>query len=415
MLNIPDHDWQVKASDPQTLTQLLGLREFQVVSAAYDAWSERLLLNCEPTWEVAVCSVCQQVSAHPHQYQRRLVRDLPLSGNRCYLEFDQRRFKCEHCRRPFSEVWEAIAPHARYTQRYGDYLFDACRDTSIQAVSQREQIGYKTVEGLFYRYAQAQDQARAFHVVERLGLDEIALRKGHDAFVLVLSELGKGMVLTVLPERTKEALEAYFDTWTPAQREAVTDVATDLWQPYRLAVEAKLPNARLNADRFHVMKNLNEQVTTTRREIQRRAPAAEKAQLKGARWLVVKNQDNLSPPEKTKLDAMLARSPTLKTLHTLKEEFRAIFETAADRTTASHALTEWISRVEAVALQPLAKFVTTLRNWWDPILNYFTDHLTSGCVEGLNNKIKLIKRRAYGYRNFEHFRLRLIVECSGAT
>src|SRR5919205_668269 len=125
--------------------------------------------------------------------------------------------------------------------------------------------------------------------VRRLGIDEIALKKGHGQYVLVLSDLDQGCVITVLPDRTKETLEAYLATWSAEQRAAITDVALDLWEPYHLAVQACLPNAQITADRFHVMTNLNDRVTAARRAIQRNAPEAAKAQLKGCRWLLVKN------------------------------------------------------------------------------------------------------------------------------
>ena len=112
-----------------------------------------------------------------------------------------------------------------------------------------------------------------------LGIDEIALKKGHSQYVLVVSDLDQGCVLTVLPTRTKEALEAYLATWSAQQRAAVTDVALDLWEPYHLAVQAGLPMAQITADRFHVMQNLNDRVTAARRTIQREAPQAEKEQL----------------------------------------------------------------------------------------------------------------------------------------
>jgi transposase len=411
--SIANSSWFVNADDPQALTRLLDLAEFTVSGVEYDARLDCMIVLCQPVWDVALCPNCQQLSTHVHQYHRRVVRDLAWVGRPCALEFSVRRFKCAHCRRPFTEVLEAISPHGRCTRRYEQQLFERCRDTTIQAVSRQEQLGYKLVEGIYYRLA-------ARHVavtrpVRRLGLDEIALKKGHADFVLILSDLERSQIIAVLPERNKEALEAYLDSWDAAQRDAIEEVAMDLWLPYRLAVEAKLPSARINGDRFHVMKNLNDCVTTARRMIQRQADAPTKQQLKGCRWLLVKNQDNLTDAERCKLEQALRASPMLAQLHQLKEQFRAIFETAADRTAAASQLQTWIATAESSGLQHLAPFLTTLRNWWQPILNYFNDHITSGLVEGLNNKVKLIKRRAYGFRNFEHFRLRLLVECHGVA
>jgi len=410
--SIPNASWFVKAEDPQALTRLLGLSEFVVSGIEYDERLDCVIVLCQPVWDVALCPNCQQLSTHVHQYHRRVVRDLAWVGHPCALEFSVRRFKCDHCRRPFTEVLEALSPHGRCTRRYEQQLFERCRDTTIQAVSRQERLGYKMVEGIYYRWAER--HVAVARPVRRLGLDEIALKKGHADFVLILSDLERSQIIAVLPERTKEALEAYLDSWDAVQRTAIEEVAMDLWLPYRLAVEAKLPSARINGDRFHVMKNLNACVTTARRTLQRQADAPTKQQLKGSRWLLVKNQDNLTDAERCQLEQALRASPTLAQLHQLKEQFRAIFETAPDRTTAASELQAWMTTVESSGLKHMSAFLTTLRNWWDPILNYFNEHITSRLVEGLNNKVKLIKRRAYGFRSFEHFRLRLLVECDGA-
>ena len=161
------------------------------------------------------------------------------------------------------------------------------------------------------------------------------------------------------------------------------------------------------------MKNLTECVTKARREIQRETTKEVKDKLKGCRWLLVKNAVDLNAEEQTKLAAMFEISPMLQRLHTLKEGFRTIFETAPEPESAAARLEGWIAEVEQSGLHHLAKFVTTLRRWWDVIVYYFHERLTSGFVEGMNNKIKLIKRRGFGYRNFEHFRLRVLCECDG--
>ena len=146
-------------------------------------------------------------------------------------------------------------------------------------MSRHERLGYKMVEGIYYRFAERHGTAP--YLIRRLGLDKIALKKGHADFVLILSDLERSQIVAVLPERTKEALEAYLDTWSAEQRAAIAEVAMDLWLPYRLAVETKLPTARINGDRFHVMKNLNDRVTTTRREIQRQSGRTRKAATQG--------------------------------------------------------------------------------------------------------------------------------------
>ena len=185
-----------------------------------------------------------------------------------------------------------------------------------------------------------------------------------------------------------------------------------MWEPYTLAVKAKLPHTRIVVDRFHVMKNLNHCLTIARREIQRTASDEVKEQLKGSRWALVKNEKDLNDKQRTKLETVYQVSPELKVCHQLKEQFRAIFETITDREKAKSALRQWIKQVQKQNVAALQSFLATLNNWFELILNYFIERWTNAFAEGVNNKIKLIKRRAFGFTNFDHFRLRILVECA---
>ena len=138
---------------------------------------------------------------------------------------------------------------------------------------------------------------------------------------------------------------------------------------YRQAVQAKVPHAKLVADRFHVMKQLNHRLTQMRRAIQRQADEATQQLLKGSRWIMVKNRDELSPEEETRLLELLNACPQLRTLYLLKEEFRTICEKAKDRQQADRLLRVWLWKAERTEDRFLLKFVRTLRNWWHEILN----------------------------------------------
>lgn len=245
-----------------------------------------------------------------------------------------------------------------------------------------------------------------------MNIDEIALEKGHGNFVLVLSAPEEGYVLEVLPDRERKTLEKWLEGLTPEMKKAIKVVNLDMWEPYTLAVKAKLPQARIVVDRFHVMKNLNHCLTMARREIQRNASDKVKEQLKGSRWVLVKNQKDLNAKQRTNLENLYQASPDLKVCHQLKEQFRTIFETTADREQARVALLHWIKQVEKQSVTALQAFLVTLKNWFELILNYFIERWTNAFAEGVNNKIKLIKRRAFGFTNFDHFRLRILVECA---
>jgi transposase len=245
-----------------------------------------------------------------------------------------------------------------------------------------------------------------------LNIDEIAQEKGHGNFVLVLSAPEEGYVLDVLPDRERKTLEKWLDGLPPEVKKAIKTVNLDMWEPYTLAVKAKLTQARIVVDRFHVMKNLNHCLTLARREIQRTASDEIKEQLKGSRWALVKNEKDLNDKQRAKLETVYQVSPELKVCHQLKEQFHAIFETITDREKAKSALRQWIKQVQKQNVAALQSFLATLNNWFELILNYFIERWTNAFAEGVNNKIKLIKRRAFGFTNFDHFRLRILVECA---
>lgn len=413
--SIPDDSWRMDARDPDALTRLLDLPGLVVTGLEYYEVQGTLHLFCELSATRAPCPTCGQESAYVHQYTRRVVRDLPWAGKPCFIEFVARRFYCEACRCPFRETLDWLPRCSRLTARYRHAVYAACRQTNLKAVSEQERLGYRTVERLYYALAQEKTPFLPETPVRHLGIDEFALKKGHDQFAVALSDLEAGRLIAVLPDRKKETLLAYFDTWSQATREAVEQVALDLWETYQQVAEACFPQARPVADRFHVMKNLTDRVTTARRQIQRALPEAARQTLKGCRWLLVRNATDLSEADKARLEAMFTLAPDLGVLHRLKEDFRTVFETATDPTEAAPLLEAWIVRVEQSGLSALTSFVALLRKRWEHILNYFHTRLTSGGVEGLNNKIKVVKRCAYGFRDFEHFALRVLVECDGST
>lgn len=398
--------------DRSTLTDLVGLPDFVVIGYEIDPWEERLILFCEPTHPVAVCPDCLHVSQAVHQYHHRVVRDRSVFGMACYLEFEIRRFWCDHCATPFTERLEAVGFNSSYTRRYEAYIFQRVRASTIEQVRQEESLGYKAVADIFQREVERRMEGDARPPVRVLGIDEISLKKHHGQYVLILSDLERRCIIDVLPNRLKETLEAWLDSLPEEARKAIEVVSMDMHAPFLQAVEAQLgPRVQVVADRFHVMHNLLACVTKARREIQRTADEETQACLKGIRWLIVSNRENLSQADREKLDRALAASPELKTLYELKETFRQIFETNWDREEAARNLQAWVADAQATGLKSLKPFLTTLHNWWEQILNYFHARVTQGFVEGINNKVKLIKRRCFGFRNFHNFRLRLLAQC----
>jgi transposase len=239
-----------------------------------------------------------------------------------------------------------------------------------------------------------------------LGIDEISLKKRHKQFVLVISDIGRKCILAVLPDREKKTLEHWIDGLSAEERKAIRFVSIDMWTPYHEAARNKLPHVRVVVDRFHVMKQLNMRLTQLRTEHQKGLSAEMRSEIKGSRWILVRNRSELSPLEEEKLKKVLELCPDLRTLYLLKEELRRMFEQIHHRDKAARFLSARILKATYTGNKYLAKFVTTLRNWREEILNYFIEGVTNGFVEGLNGAPRAIMRIAFGYRSFVNFRLR---------
>ena len=195
----------------------------------------------------------------------------------------------------------------------------------------------------------------------------------------------------------------------------VVEVTTDMWHGYvEAAREVFGAGVRITIDRFHVMKNFQEQLTAARREIQRRLPKEEAQALKGTRWLWLTNEENLTAEARAELAQLQRRFPLLGQLRQQRERLRGLFEDRTIHTAAAGAkqLRIWMQQARALGLQALERFCQTLEHWLDPIANYFVKRASNGRVEGFNTGLRAILWRAFGMVNFNHFRLR-VLDCFG--
>jgi len=187
----------------------------------------------------------------------------------------------------------------------------------------------------------------------------------------------------MLAERSQAALTHWLDGLGEAKRKAMRVVAMDMWGPYRGVVTAKLPQAEIVADRFHVTKQLNTAMAKIRCTLQAQADKAGYDLLKGTRWLLVRPRPALTPEEEAKLQAVLAAFPELRTAYLLKEKSRTIADKIKDRPRAERFLRAWVYAAQASGLPQLLKFTQTLTNWWEEFLNYFNQGVTSASYKSL--------------------------------
>lgn len=400
------------------LSLLVGISELRVTH--YEITEDaNVVFHSKPRRDWARCSRCNTPSHAVHDSVNHTVRDAPVLGNRCYLAFPIRRFECEMCHRPFTErlgCINSVGPtvrmqNSRRTARYEEYVYQRCRESSIASVKRSEGLSYNVVKRIYYETIKGKLVSRRTERLRVLGIDEISQRKGHKDKLGVLYNIEAGHVWDVLPNRLKATVEQYLDDLPDRITRSIEAVTIDMWKPYQLAVQRKLPNATIVVDPFHVIQELNDCVTACRRELQRLATDKEKYKhLKGIRWVLVKNEEDLDEDGQARLAEVYQLWPELGRCHRLKEDFRAIYKSRT-RTSAAKKLAKWEKKAKALDLKRMDKFLTTLDNWREWILNFFDERMSNGRAEGLNNKIKLIKRRGFGYRNHGHFRARILDEC----
>ena len=392
-----------------TLTELLGIATLVVKMYALrrEGEDEVLHLWCVHREEIAVCTHCGALCSTIHQEEHRCIRHLDVWGKRTFLHFMARRFRCECCGRTFAEQLPFADCHRRQSEAFEKHVYESCIDGTCKSVASREGLSHTTVKEIFNRWAAQREQCCVGRTTRVLGIDEISLKKRHKQFVLVISDIDRKCILAVLPDREKKSLEQWLNKLSSQERKSIRFVSIDMWAPYHQAARNKLPHAQVVVDRFHVMKQLNARLTQVRTQYQKGLSADMRAEIKGSRWILVRNRSELSPTEEEKLRRVLELCPEIRTLYLLKEEFRSIFEKVHSRPKAARFLSVWVLKATWTGNKYLAKFVTTLRNWWEEILNYFIERITNGFVEGINGALRTIIRSAFGYRNFDNFRLRV--------
>lgn len=348
--------------------------------------------------------------------------DLPIFGRAVYLKLQPKRFQCPYCSNKPTTTQQLswYRPRSAHTQAYEEQTLLQLVNSTVQDVATKEGLGYEAVVGIIDRRVERQVNWFELQRLEVLGLDEIALKKGHNEYVVIVSaQLREGglKLLALLPNRNKATVKAFLTRIPTRLQRTLHTVCTDMWAAYINAVKEVLGQAVVVVDRFHVAQKYRNCADKLRQQELNRLKAelseADYDPIKGAMGPFRKNQADLRPHEAELLQRLWGYSPALKLAYDFREELTAIFEQQQTKAEATQAITAWRQDVEASALTCFDPFLTTLDNHLDDITNYFRHRHSSGFVEGLNNKIKVLKRRCFGLFNLDHFFQRLWLDLEG--
>ena len=348
------------------------------------------------------CGVCRQRCGKVHSVRKpREWHDLSMRKLPLKLRYRPRRVECPRCGVrvedfPWAEPW------ARTTSALSNAVAVMARDSSWQVTSRHYGLNWKSVATIVKRAVQYGLRHRKRPPVHVIGIDEVSRRKGQ-VYLTVVYDLERRVLLWVGEDRTEEAVKKFFTEEMGKRRcQTLRVVCMDMWAAYANLVRDYAPHAQILFDRFHIVKHLNAAVDGVRLELWRQLTAKERTGFKGSRWLLLKNPWNLNDNQKERLSTLVRWNTPLVRAWYLKEVFQ-LFWSYKQPWRAEQHLTKWMKAAMRSKLEPFKKFARMLRSHLDGILPWTKNRLSNGAVEGMNNKIKSISHRSFGFRTAENF------------
>ena len=302
-----------------------------------------------------------------------------------------------------------LAKNPRYTQRFAMHVGKLCRDMPNKAVAEMERLHHGTVKNLDKLYMQKQVDLAGLPAPRAIGIDEISIRKGHNYRVIV-SDLDRERPIWVGGEGRKEAdIDLFFQALGAKKSARIKLAAMDMWKPFRNSVMKNAPNARIIFDKFHIMRHLSKALDEVRRSEYKRLSGKDRSYIKGQRYTLLSRRENLNLDGRRALKKLLQANRRLNTAYVLKEAFGQLWDYRTER--GARAFFErWKDSLKWQRLEPYRKFAKLIESHWDGIASYChpENKVSLGLVEGVNNKIRVLQRRAYGYRDENYLKLKIV-------
>jgi transposase len=395
--------------DNQTLQKLGGWEGYRLKKAVWPSIPGGTLeLHLEPTRKWMTCEGCGQRSRRVHETATRRVRDLPLFEHRVVLIVPRRRLWCDKCDGPQLEQLSWLGRYQRVTNRLADACNQLLRATTVQTVATFYGLGWHTVKALDKRHLQASVAEPDWASIEYLAMDEFALHKGH-RYATVVVEPIRRQVLWLGEGRSRETAHRFFEQLPEGTCEQIRAVAIDMTTAYELEIKAHCPNAEVVYDLFHVVAKYGREVIDRVRvdEANRlRSQRQDRKVIKSSRWLLLRNRSALNDSQTIKLKEILDANQSLMTAYVLRDELRRLWFYRR-RGSARKAWQQWYEQAMDSGIEALKRFAERLKPYLPGIIARCDHPLNTSIVEGINNSIKVIKRRAYGYRDQEYFFLKV--------
>jgi transposase len=400
----------------------LEVPDVQVLKSEMNKAGE-LIITIESTKASTVCQRCGKVIRKFHGHDDWVkLRYLPVFGHPTYLRYRPKRYRCENCdgQPTTTQRLDWHEPNSPNSFAFEEYVLLQLVNATVEDVTIKEKLSYDRVLGILERHISGTIEWSRHTRIDRLGLDEIALKKGHKNFVVVVTSRlknGRISILAILADREKNTVVEFLRSIPERLKKTIEWACSDMYEGYTEAVREELPNVRLVIDRFHVTRAYRDGLDTIRKaelkRLKKNLPEKEYKVLKGSMWALRKEKQDLTPEETKTLNRLFHLSPDAKMAYDLQNYLTNIFEEQLSVDAAKIKIEKWMVAVSKSGLDCFKDFINTLDRWWNEILNYFVDRETSGFVEGFNNKLKVLKRRCYGITNATHLFQRIYLDLEG--
>lgn len=382
-----------------------GLRGYRHVRTRYQEGG--ICFGIEQASHTFCCANCGSADVVRSGQIVRSFRSLPIGPHAVSIELPIQRLWCSHCGKT-RQVKVTFAQERRsYTHAFERYALELCRQMTISDVANHLGVGWDVIKEIQKRHLYRHFAKPRLKDLKHIAIDEISVGKGL-RFVTVVLDLDSGAVVFVGQGKGSESLDPFWRRLNGAHSR-IHAVATDMSNAYIQAVRQHLPKAIHVFDRFHVVKLFNEKLTIFRRQLYQAAKdALQKEVLKGTRWLLLKNPQNLDPKrnEQQRLEEALALNKPLATAYYMKEDLRQLWE-QEDRAEGERFLDDWLARARRSKVEILYQMAQTLSRHRQGLLAWYDCPISTGPLEGTNTKIKLMQRQAYGFRDHEFFKLKI--------
>jgi transposase len=344
-------------------------------------------------------------------YDRKIhrVRDLSCGDARIYLECELRRVWCRCCGAVKQEKLPWLADSPFYTKRFAFFVGRRCRTATISDVARELHLDWRAIKELDKQYMREQLRRIGTPGPKAIGIDEISIRKGH-TYRIVVSDLIRRRPIWFGGEDRSEASMALFYDWLGDKKSRGVRLAVmDMWKPFRNATLARAPQAAILFDKFHIIRHLGEALDKVRKSEYARLSGKDRRYIKGQKYTLLSHRENLTLEGRQSLKTLLAANKRLHTAYLLKESFGQLWDYEREGW-ARRFFENWRASLKWQRLEPYEKFAKMIDRHWDGIAAYCKpeNKVSLGFVEGLNNKIRVIQRRAYGLRDQEYLRLKIL-------